>query len=171
VVSTGVALHLMPHLLQRGLTPAGAVGAVSLGFIASALGTFGWGYAADRLSAYAPLLATYLLRAGSLLLLLLADSLPEAYGFAVLQGLAEGGMSVLLPLLLAEYYGRQHLGALYGVLRAVQVAGFAVGPLIAGAAFDLTHRYDAAFVLFVLCGVLGAALMAGARRTEVPRPA
>ena len=164
VAGTGVALHLMPHLLQQGIAPAAAVAAVSISFIVSAIGCFGWGYLADRLSVRPLLVMTFILRAASLAVLLAADTLSEAYAFATLQGLAEGGQSTLMPVVVAQYYGRSHLGSIYGLLRSMQVAGFALGPLIAGRAFDLARSYDGAFVAFLLLSVGGAGLVGLARR-------
>jgi MFS family permease len=164
VASTGVALHLMPHLLHRGLAPAAAVGAVSFSFIASAVGSFAWGYGADRLSARPLLAGAYALRAASLAVLLQADAVPKAYLFAILQGLAEGGMSTLMPIVLAQYFGRAHLGSIYGLMRALQVAGFALGPLIAGRVFDLAQSYDSAFGSYLLLSLLGAGLVGYARK-------
>jgi cyanate permease len=51
------------------------------------------------------------------------------------------------------------LGAIYGLERAVQVAGFALGPLISGATFDLTQSYQGAFVAFLALSVVGTGLV------------
>jgi OFA family oxalate/formate antiporter-like MFS transporter len=171
VAATGVALHLMPHLLQQGIAPAAAVGAVSLSFIASAVGTLGWGYFSDRFSASPLLAAAFILRAASLLVLLVADTVPKAYIFAILQGLAEGGKSTLLPVAAAQYYGSGHLGSIYGLLRSMQVAGFALGPLISGRSFDLTQSYNGAFRVFLLLSIVGAGLVALARPPLKVHPA
>ena len=71
-------------------------------------------------------------------MLLAADSTVMAYTFAILQGVAEGGRHILTAVFLADYYGRQSLGSIYGPFRAVQVAGFALGPLVSGIVFDTT---------------------------------
>lgn len=163
VVSTGVALHIVPYFVQQGMTSMAAVGAVSFGFLASSIGNLLWGYAADRLPARFLLILAYSLRTVSLLVLLVTDTVPEAYGFALLQGFADGGILTLTAVLLAAYYGRQHLGAIYGLLRAVQVAGFALGPLVSGLTFDLTRHYDGAFQAFWLLSIVGTVLIILAR--------
>jgi MFS family permease len=163
MVSTGVTLHIVPYFVQQGVTSMAAVEAVSLGFLASGVGNLLWGYVADRLSARFLLILAYSLRMVSLAVLLVTDTVPEAYGFALLQGFADGGIRTLTAVLLADYYGRQHLGAIYGLLRAVQVAGFALGPLVAGLTFDLTLSYDGAFQAFWLLSVIGTVLIILAR--------
>jgi MFS transporter, OFA family, oxalate/formate antiporter len=147
------------------------VAAVSLSFMASAVGTLGWGYFADRLSASPLLVVAFILRVASLFVLLVADTVPKAYIFAILQGLAEGGKSTLLPMAAAQYYGRGHLGSIYGLLRAMQVAGFALGPLISGRTFDLTQSYHTAFQTFLLLSIVGAGLVALARPPLKVHPA
>ena len=163
IASTGVALHIVPYLVQQGVTSMAAVGAVSLGFLASGIGNLLWGYAADRLSVRFLLGLAYILRIASLAMLLVTDSVPEAYGFALLQGFADGGIRTLTAVLLADYYGRQHLGAIYGLSRAVQVAGFALGPLVSGITFDLTRSYYGAFQAFLVLSVIGTVLILLAR--------
>jgi MFS family permease len=90
-----------------------------------------------------------------------------AYMFAMVQGFADAGLGILPTVLLANYYGRQHLGSIYGLLRAVQVAGFALGPLVSGATFDLTQSYHGAFAAFLALSMVGTALVALARQ---PKP-
>lgn len=168
MVSTGVGLHLVPALVQYGLAPTAAVGAVSLGFFASGAGNLVWGFAAERLPVSILMVVVYTLRSASLVLLVVVHTLPGAYLFAVLQGFAEGGRGTLTAVLLAEYYGSQHLGSIYGMLRAVQVTGFALGPLIAGHIFDVTNSYQGAFVTFLGLSLIGTVAIAMARAPRQP---
>jgi len=164
VASTGVGLHLVPYLVQQGIAPAAAVGAVSISFLGSALGNLLWGVGAERRSVRCLLLGAYALRAASLAMLLVVDTTPVAYIFAILKGFTEGGLSTLTTLLLANYYGRRHLGSIYGLMRSVQVAGFALGPLIAGVAFDTAQSYRTAFVSFFALSLLATGLLWLARQ-------
>ena len=174
LVSTGVALHTVPYLVERGISSTAAVGAVSISFVASAVGNLVWGYMAEKLSVRYLLFAAYLIRAASVGLLLVTDSLSEAYLFAILHGFTEGGLRTLTAIILAEYYGRRHLGSIYGLSRSVQVAGFALGPLVSGAAFDFTLTYVGAFASFLtyvgafasflVLGIIGSFLVAAAAR-------
>ena len=109
VSSTGIGLHLVPYLQQQGIPQTAAVQTVSLGFLASGVSNLVWGLSADRLPVRHLLVGTYALKTVSLAVLLGAHTVPEAYLFTVLQGIATGGLSTLTAILLAEYYGRQHL--------------------------------------------------------------
>ena len=163
VGSTGVGLHLVPYLRQQGVAPTAAVGVVSCSFLASGVSNLLWGFGADRLAVRPLLVVTYVVRAVSLGVLLATDTIPKAYLFALLQGGADGGMRTLAAVLLADYYGRRHLGVIYGLERAVQVVGFALGPLVSGVTFDLTQSYHGAFVAFVVLSSIGAMCVALAR--------
>ena len=162
--STGIQLHMVPYLLQQGLDSATAVGVVSASFLASAIGNLFWGLLAERLSVRHLLTSIYALRAVSVVILLAVSSPAEAYAFAVLRGLTEGGIATVTTILLGEYYGRRYLGSLYGLERAIQVSGYAVGPLIAGIVYDINQSYTGAFVSFLFVTIAGALLIYRARR-------
>ena len=164
LVSTGVSLYLVPYLVLREVDNTAAVGAVSVTFLVAAMGNVGFGYLADKLSVRYLFVVVYGLRAISLGFLLMIDSLPEAYLFAVMHGLTEGGSRTLTALMLANYYGRQHIGSIYGLSRSFQVAGFALGPIISAAVFDVTTSYSGAFISFMFLAILGVVLVAAARK-------
>ena len=164
VGSTGIALHLVPYFVQRGLTAPVAVGAVSASFLAGAVSNLWWGVLTERVSPRYVLTIVYVIRALSVVLLLVVGSPVEAYLFAVLRGLTDGGMATVGAILLANYFGRRYLGSIYGLNRAIQVGGFALGPLISGLAFDITGTYSSAFVSFLVLTIIGALLVAIARQ-------
>jgi MFS transporter, OFA family, oxalate/formate antiporter len=164
IASTGVGLHLVPHLIQQGLASAAAVGAVSIGSLASAAATFVWGFGAERWSARRLLIMALTVKAVSLAVLLGANTVLAAYSYAMLQGFAEAGLRTMITIVLADYYGRQHLGSIYGVMRSVQVSGFALGPLVSGATFDLVQSYQKAFLSFLLLSIVGMGLVALTQR-------
>ena len=164
IASAGVALHLVPYLVEEGLQVRAAVGAVSVGFFASAVGSFVWGLLADRMPTRPLLVLAFLLRLVGMGVLLLVSDITTAYLFAAIIGFTEGGLRTLTTLIMSEYYGRQNFGSIFGLTRALQVAGFAVGPLISGAVYDATGSYDTAFMAFLVLVALACALVAMARR-------
>jgi len=165
--SAGVTLHLVPYLTQQGLGAGVAVSVISVLSTSSAVGILALGFLSERVSPRILLASVFLLIAVAVGVLVSTDSLLEAYSFAVLHGLASGGMNTLAPLLWASYYGRGILGALHGISRAAQVAGFALGPLVLGIAYDASGTYQTALVYFAFTGVVSSLLILGARR---PRP-
>jgi MFS family permease len=163
IAGTGIGLHMVPFLVEQGVGTTAAVGAVSFSFLASAVGSLCWGVLSEKFSPRLLLAAIYVIRAASVGLLLVSDTVVEAYVFALLRGFTEGGVAAVGAILLAEYFGRSNLGAIYGTNRAVLVSGFAVGPIIAGAVYDINESYTLAFGAFLALMLLGAALVAMAR--------
>lgn len=162
--TSGIGLHLVPHLTQQGLSAGAAVAAVSVMSISGAVSALAFGLLAERASPRLLLVLSYLLAAASMWVLMIADNLPETYLFAVLQGIVGTGINTLAPLLWATYYGRGSLGSIFGVSRAAQVVGFAVGPLASAVVYDRTGSYQGAFLALAAVAVFATILLATARR-------
>jgi MFS family permease len=75
---------------------------------------------------------------------------------SVLNGLALGGNFVMRPLIVANYFGRDHLGAIGGVMRPLQIAGGATGPLAVAGLFDLTGDWHVAFGAVIVIWAVSA---------------
>ena len=168
--TSGIGLHLVPHLVQRGLTPTAAVGAVSVMSISGAFAALSSGVLAERASAKLLLVLFYMTAVLSLWVLIRADTLSETYVFALLQGSVGTGVNTLAPILWASYYGRRTLGTIFGMSRAAQVVGFAVGPLVSAVVFDRTGTYQGAFLSLALVATAAALLLMASRRPKRRRP-
>jgi MFS transporter, OFA family, oxalate/formate antiporter len=162
--TAGVGLHLVPHLTQQGLSAPAAVGAISIMSTTGALGALSLGVIAERASPRLMIILAYLLGAVSMVALIMADTLPETYLFAAIQGIVGSGVNTLAPILWASYYGRWTLGSIYGLSRAAQVTGFALGPLISGLVYDATGSYQKAFIYFAFLAAGSSLLVLAARR-------
>ena len=165
--TSGIGLHLVPHLVQQGLTATAAVGAVSVMSISGAVAALTSGLLAERASAKALMIVLYLTGALSMWVLIGAETLPETYLFAVLQGAVMTGVNTLAPILWAKYYGRRTLGSMFGISRAAQVVGFAVGPLGSAVVFDRTGTYQGAFLILAAVAGAAALLLIVARHPKV----
>ena len=165
--TSGIGLHLVPHLTQQGLTAGAAVGAVSVMAISGAVSALAFGLLAERAAPKLLLVLSYLLAAASMWVLMTADNLAETYLFAVMQGIVGTGINTLAPILWAGYYGRGSLGSIFGVSRAAQVVGFAVGPLASAVVYDRTGSYQGAFLALAAVAIAAAILLATARRPRV----
>ena len=162
--TSGIGLHLVPHLTQQGLSAGAAVGAISVMSISGALAALACGLLAERAPPKMLLVMGYLLAAVSMWVLMRADGLPETYLFAVLQGIVGAGINTLAPIMWADYYGRGSLGSIFGVSRAAQVVGFGVGPLASAVVYDRTDSYHGAFLALAAVALVIAALLAGSWR-------
>jgi OFA family oxalate/formate antiporter-like MFS transporter len=170
MATSGVGLHLVPHLTQQGLSAPAAVGAISIMSTTGALGALALGVIAERASPRLMITLAYLLGAVSMMVLIVADTLPETYLFAAIQGIVGSGVNTLAPLLWASYYGRWTLGSIYGLSRAAQVTGFALGPLISGLVYDATGSYQRAFISFAFLAAGSSLLVLTARKPSPTAP-
>ena len=73
--------------------------------------------------------------------------------FAVLFGVAIGAGSIVENQLWADYFGRQHLGAIRGFGAPFRIAS-PTGPVLTGLLFEWTGSYTVPFTIFMVIFVL-----------------
>ena len=137
-------------------------------FTAGALASLALGVASERVSPRLLMAAAYLLIAVSLAILIAADTIVETYLFAATNGIAITAFFIMPILLCSSYYGRTSLGMIYGVSKAVQVVGLALGPIVAGLVYDATGSYQIAFIWFALLAGASSLIILMARRPTIP---
>ena len=84
------------------------------------------------------------------------------FGFAVFHGLSMGGYFILHPMMVADYFGREHLGGIQGVLRPFTTMATAVSPILVATAYDAQGSYFWGFfgvmiAYFMASSVIGLA--------------
>ena len=168
--TSGAALHLVSYLTGQGVNPAAAVGAISIMATCGAVGALVVGALADRVSPRWVMAVLYLTGTASLGLLITTDNLFETYVYAVLAGVSSSGINTMTPIMWSSYYGRDALGSIFGVSRAAQVVGFAVGPLVSGIFFDATGSYKGAFFALAWVALAACLLVAAAKAPTGSRP-
>lgn len=147
-VQAGISLHQAPYLIERGVSPGVAATVISVFSVSIALGSLVAGMNAHRFaSRYVLFGCAGLVTAGALLM---GEVEGPALGYvsATLFGLGLGGIATMLPVTLADYFGRAHYGAIRGIFLPVQVAGQATGPLLAGVLHDASGNYDLGLIIF-----------------------
>jgi cyanate permease len=162
MVQAGVSLHQAAHYLQRGLSGSGASGSVSVFAFSQVPGGLIW----SSLARWVPLhlllaLAGFTVAAGALATSI-SSTLPGALASAAALGVGVGGLHVLLRLAWADYYGRRYLGSIRGATLPVQIAGQALGPIIAGFVYDARGSYQLPFVLFAVVVSMASLLVLSA---------
>lgn len=164
-----ILLHIVPHAIDLGVASADATRVLATLGAVSIAGRLVMGFATDAIGSKRTLAVCFLLMAGALLLLLVADTLWLLLVFAVLYGFVHGGFFALISPLVAEYVGMFSHGAILGLVIFIATIGGAIGPMLAGYIFDLTGSYHIVFLSMpVLCvvGLITALLLyAPARRT------
>ncbi len=72
---------------------------------------------------------------------------------------AHGGFFTVMSPTVAEYYGLQAHGAIFGFVLFFGTIGGAAGPILAGRIFDLMGSYDPAFATLAALATLGLVLV------------
>lgn len=129
VVLTGLVVHLVPILRERGLDGLQAARLAGLMGLAIITGRLGIGVLMDHFRA-SRMLGLFLL--GPVFgALLLAEGGPQLLPVAaILIGLAQGAEVDAVAFLVSRHFSRAHFGLLYGLMFALFTAGAANGPLI-----------------------------------------
>ena len=164
-----LSAHGVPMLSDHGYTPMfaswtlGVLGGSSIGF------TVMLGALSDRFGRRPVLAAIYAGRIAIFAGLFLIRDNPLAILFvAVLGGITMAGTGSMTSALTADIYGRFSVSSVFGLIFLVHQTGSALGSWLAGALFETTGGYGAAFAL--ACVFLAAAAVValnidkGARR-------
>jgi MFS family permease len=65
-------------------------------------------------------------------------------------GCTYGGISVLRPSTVAEFYGRDKFGTIWGFLQGISIFGGIAGPVVLGLIYDLQKSYRLGLLLLSL---------------------
>ena len=162
MVHSGMTLHQVAHFINQGLTGPAAALIASVFAFSQVLGGVLWSTLARRM----PLrllvsLSGFMMAVGAIGI----GASASQYGgvpSATALGVGGGGLHLLLRLTWADYYGRQHLGSIRGLTLPIQLAGQALGPIIAGFMFDFTGEYQLPFLVFAIAVSLAGLLVLAA---------
>ncbi|WP_158933133.1 MFS transporter [Acidisphaera sp. S103] len=125
----------------------------------SILGRLGIGALGAKVGTRTLFKASVLLMAMSYLLWLTAPSYPWLVVFAAALGLGYGLRMSLMPSVLIELFGVQHLGAVLGIFFTASGVSAILGPPLAGFVVDMTGNYQWSIVFALLAGTTGFALI------------
>ena len=159
-------IHFVPMLTDAGLTPSRAGGIAALIGVAAIAGRLITGWLLDRLTPERVTAGLFALVAAGLLVLALGGPEMAVVG-ALVVGLSVGAEVDLLAFLTGRYFRPADYGQAYGALYMVFLAGGAVGPALAGFAFDALGSYR--IWLTLAAALLGvAAILACQLRPTLP---
>jgi len=169
IATGGVAFHMAAYLTDGAIEPALAASVVSVMALSGAFGNGIWGTLAERFHPRRLNVATMLVAAASVALLMQVGSTAAAYSFALLFGINARGAAVLTQVLIARYFGRRSFGAISSILDPFHKGGLGLGALFAGIAFDDSGDYQTIFTIFLVSYLVSALLIFLARKPERKR--
>lgn len=169
VAGGGYGLHRIPLFLDRGLAE-GWVGPV---LMFHAVGMLAGGFVAAWFmgrTSYRVVIAGCM--AGASAAMAAAGFIPPGAPMAVFtfaESMVFGGVFAMLPVVYAEYFGRDSLGTIRGIAHPAVVASNAVGPVFAGYVFETSGVYTFALAAFSVVLGVGALSALLARRPVLRR--
>ena len=156
---TTIPLHIVVHGMDLGMTPALAAILLSVLAAASVVGRLSVGALVDRIGGRRALILCFVPLIASLLAFLSISEPWALFAAVPIYGFAHGGIFTVMSPTVAEYYGLQAHGAIFGFVLFFGAIGGAAGPILAGRIFDLMGSYDPAFSTLAVLAALGLALV------------
>lgn len=156
---TTIPLHIVVHGMDLGMTPALAAILLSVMGAASVVGRLSVGAIVDRIGGRRTLILCFLPLLASLLAFLLISAPWLLFAAVAVYGFAHGGFFTVVSPTIAEYFGLQAHGAIFGLVLFSGTIGGAAGPVLAGRIFDLTGSYAPAFTALAALATVGLALV------------
>ena len=163
-----ILMHIVPHAIDLGISSTEAANVISIIGAVSIAGRIVMGGAGDRIGNKAALIICFSLLIVALCWLQFAQTLWLLYFFAVIQGFGHGGFFALISPTIAGLFGTVSHGVIFGIVTFSGTIGGAIGPLLAGYLFDVTHSYRVVFLTLAAMSVFGliSTLSLGSGRYE-----
>ncbi len=159
-------VHQVPYAVDNQIDALAAAASLAVMGFAGLLGQFFFGWLSDRIGdpKHAAVLGYTIMAAGTLVLLQ-ARSVETLIAYALVFGFGYGCLGPLLPIIAADRFGRQRMGAIYGLLTFFVVGiGGSLGSVIGGILYDITGSYLSAWWLNVGLLIVAAAGIATLQR-------
>ena len=163
-VNTGINFNLIPYMSDQGLSENQAVALLMLWSLVGIPAALSAGLLMERISTQAVLAGFQLGMIAGTLLLISLNTVWMGVIFALVHGIAFAGSLLAQQVILADYYGSRHLGALRGAVLPWQMASNAVGPLAATLVFDTQGSYVVILWLYVVIQSLVFLALLAARK-------
>ena len=151
--------HQVAFAVDMEIDRVAAAGAVSMLGAFSIPARIGFGKLGDIIDKrYVVMVAAGLL-AVAFVVLLQTTNLAMLYLYSALVGIAAGGLTPIIPGLIADYFGRRHFGAIYGALEMVTTLGIMIGPVYGGWIYDASGSYHSAFLSGIIIALVAVVLV------------
>jgi MFS family permease len=166
-------VHIVAYCGDLGYGPARGAEMLSLMLGLGVVSRIASGLIADRIGGLGTLILGSTLQCLALLFYLPFDGLTSLYVVSALFGLSQGGIVPSYALIVRDHFPAREAGARVSLVLMATVLGMAAGGWMAGAIYDLTGSYQAAFLNGIAWNLLNMAialwlLLARPRRRALP---
>ena len=150
-----VPVHLAVHGMDLGMTAGRAALLLSVLGGASIVGRLVMGGGADRFGGKSAYILSFALLLASLVGLVATSAHLPLFLIVALYGVTHGGFFTLVSPVVAEYFGMQAHGSIFGTILFCGTLGGSIGPILAGRVFDLTGSYQPSFIGLGVLALIG----------------
>lgn len=154
----GMLQHQVPMIVERGLSTGMAATALGLTAGLGGLGKLTFGRIAETIPFRYAAGLCFGLQALAVFSLLNAQGMILVWIYVMLFGFAMGGVIVLMPLAVGQFFGMASFGVILGGISFVQAIGTACGAVISGLIYDTSGSYRLAMIIYI--GLYIAAVVA-----------
>ncbi|MCS6817428.1 MAG: MFS transporter [Blastocatellia bacterium] len=155
----GIMIHLVPLLVDRGLSAERAALAMSIFGAALLMGRVICGVLLDRFFAPFVAVAFFSLAGVGILLLWLGVGGIIAFVAAFLIGLTMGAEIDIIAYLVSRYFGLCSFGEIYGYSLSLYLLGGIVGPFLMGVGFEKLGSYREILLVLFLMTLIASGLL------------
>ncbi len=148
-----IMFHDVAYIMEQGFDPLHVATVLEIIGIAGLIGRNGFGLLSDQLgstSTFALVIACMIAGIGFLICAGEMSVLPGLYVFGALFGASFGVTSLLFTRLTADLFGRHNFARVTGLVYMAGSIGIALGPVLAGAAYDVFQGYLISFGIVVI---------------------
>lgn len=160
-------VHIIAYVTDLGFTAIDGARMLSIMLACGVVSRLVSGVISDRIGGLNTLLLGSGLQMLALALFLPFKSLAALYLIAALFGLSQGGIVPSYTIIVRTFFKAGDAGWRIGTALLFTMLGMALGGWLAGAIYDLTGSYDAAFVNAIGFNILNLLLAAGLRRRSL----
>jgi MFS family permease len=142
MISMSVFVHQVAYATDNGIDKMAAAASLAAISMTGFMGQFLFGWITDKIRdpKYGSFIGISFMLAGTILLLNV-HSIFQLYIAALIYGFGYGSLAPLLPLLVANRFGRHVVGSIYGLLTFFIGVGGAIGPVLGGVIYDHFGSY------------------------------
>lgn len=162
-----VSVHLIPALVDNGLSEAQAASIVGVMAVIATIGRLAGGLLGDRFGAKPMLIMALLMQAAAMLMLSVTTTWLHALLFAAIMGIGFGARGPIQTSLRSDLFGRRSFATITGATEPLIMVGSVAATVLTGVAFDIQHSYKLAFIIIAAVNILGILFVLPIRRPHM----
>ncbi len=158
LATSTVGLHRIPSFMDKGLDPTLISFATAFDAVCAGISTFSFGMLVRYIPARFLGATGFMMLATASVLTIYANNITIVFVSMAVFGLGIGGMMFLQNFIWADYFGRESVGSIRGLVNPINLVLGGVGAPVAGYIYDFTGTYDPAWWVGVALMVFAAIL-------------